>query len=245
MKNIKVITVDFWNTLFDSHDGNIRNDARLKVLLSTLKDLEFEIDFNKFDEVVRRSWQYYSMIWETEFRTPNAEELINFVWNEMNFDKNPKAIDYIVKFFEKSIIYFPPNLLPNAKDVICKLSQKYKLAIVSDTGFSPGIVMRELMDTVEILKYFSAFSFSDETGVAKPHPKAFDTILKELDCMPEEALHIGDIERTDICGARDIGMRAIKYCGDRSLFLKQYASETTRAEFMTDSWLEIENYLLK
>ena len=97
----------------------------------------------------------------------------------------------------------------------------------------------------DMLEYFSAFSFSDETGVAKPHAFAFRKVLEELNCSPDEALHIGDIERTDIKGAVNVGMRAIKYCGDNSVFLDKYRDDSTQAEFVTDSWLEIENYIEK
>ena len=244
-KKLKVITVDFWNTLFDSHDGNIRNDARLNVLISTLKDLSIDINFNKLKEVINYSWKYYSEIWEKEYRTPNSREIINFIWDEMKFENNSLAINYVVEFFENSIIYFPPKILPYAKQVLGNLSKKYKLAIVSDTGFSPGTNMRKLMKKEDILEYFSAFSFSDETGVAKPHVFAFRKVLEELNCSSDEALHIGDIERTDIKGAVNVGMRAIKYCGDNSVFLDKYRDDSTQAEFVTDSWLEIENYIEK
>lgn len=243
MPNLKVITIDFWNTLFDSQDGAIRNDRRLKVLFDTLRDLGINLDMNKLNKVIQNSWEYYSQIWENDFRTPSAKEILEYIWNKMHFNNNLMAIDYLADFFEKSILYFPPNLLPGAEEILKNLSKKYKLAIVSDTGFSPGSVMRELMQSSGILKYFSDFSFSNETGVSKPHPKAFNIILDNFDCKPEFALHIGDIERTDIEGAVGIGMQAIRFDGDPTSPLAKAKTLSSKANFIAKSWQDVYTYI--
>lgn len=240
---LKVITIDFWNTLFDSQDGAIRNDSRLKVLFDTLKDIGFDFDIAKLNKIIQNSWKYYSEIWEKDLRTPEAEEILNYIWQKMNFQDNKPAINYLVNFFEKSILYFPPNLLPGVVDALENLSSNYKLAIISDTGFSPGLVMRELMKTYDVLKYFSAFSFSNETGVSKPHPKAFNVVLKELGSVPSDALHIGDIERTDIEGAVGAGMKAIRFDGDPTSPLSKNKTNTSKANFIAKNWQDISTYI--
>ena len=242
---IKVITIDFWNTLFNSDSGQVRNSARLKVLLDTLKDVGINMDDDMFEVVMQKSWKYYNDKWLNELRTPKANEIINYIWEGMNYEKNEKAIKYVVDFFENSILYFPPELQKNALSALQSLSQKYKLAIISDTGFSPGRVMSQMLEEIDIKKYFSAFSYSDETGVAKPHPKAFDFVLKQLDCLPENALHIGDIERTDIEGAKKVGMKAIRYDGDPDSHLAYPKSEQSKADFIATDWNEIVNYFEK
>src|SRR5690606_40365814 len=63
------------------------------------------------------------------------------------------------------------------------------------------------LESVGIAGYFDIYVFSDETGVAKPHPEAFRRAYEPLGCLPSEALHIGDIERTDILGAKSAGMK--------------------------------------
>ena len=242
---IKIITIDFWNTLFNSDSGKLRNSARVKVLLNTLKDLEIHIDAEMFDTVMQESWKYYSDKWVNELRTPNANEIINYIWEKMNFQKNEKAFEYVVDFFENSILYFPPQLQENALSAIQELSKKYKLAIISDTGFSPGRVMSQMLEEIGIKKYFSAFSYSDETGVAKPHPDAYTTVLKQFNCSPENALHIGDIERTDIAGAKHLNMYAIRYDGDPDSHLAHPKTKETKADFVATDWNEIVEYIFK
>ena len=243
---IKVITIDFWNTLFDSVDdtGILRNSARYKVLINTVNDLGISLDLDKLDEVMQKSWKYYNQIWLNEMRTPKVEEILKYIWENMNFKKNDKAFDYLVNFFENSILYFPPQLQPNVLSSLEILHKKYLLAIISDTGFSPGRIMSKMMQECGILKYFTAFSYSDETGVSKPHPLAFNCILEKVNCKPENAIHIGDIERTDIEGAKSVGMYAIRYDGDKdSMFVPQKSTDS-KADFIAKDWNEITNFIL-
>jgi putative hydrolase of the HAD superfamily len=146
-------------------------------------------------------------------RTPLSREILDWIWIHNNFPPNPKAIEYLVDFFENTILLFPPKFEPDAERCVIELSKKYKLGIVSDTGFSPGKKMTQMMADKGILQYFSGLSYSDETGVAKPHPKAFQFLLDQFSIKATEALHIGDIESTDIKGAISVGMRAIRYDG--------------------------------
>ncbi len=240
---IKVITIDFWNTLFDSQDGFLRNQSRLKVLFDTLFDMNIEFDEKKLINVLKYSWQYYNNIWQNMQRTPDAREILSHIWEKMHFSNNPAALDYIVDFFEKSILYFPPDLQPFVENILPELSQKYQLAIISDSGFSPGKIMRKLMQNKGIDKYFSTYSFSDETGFAKPHKIAFMAALDALNCTPDNALHIGDIERTDILGAKSIGMKAIRYDGDPDSELAAQKPLTSVADYIAKDWNEIERII--
>jgi len=52
-----------------------------------------------------------------------------------------------------------------------------------------------------------------ELGVSKPHRKAFETVLKATDARPERSWHVGDIMKTDIKGAKALGMHAILFTG--------------------------------
>src|SRR6185295_5292531 len=89
-----------------------------------------------------------------------------------------------------------------------------------------------------ILHLFDSFSYSNETGVAKPDSKAFKKVLDELELTPSETIHIGDIERTDIVGAKSMGMKAIRFNGSPDPFISTNPKESI-ADFEADSWREI------
>jgi putative hydrolase of the HAD superfamily len=184
---------------------------------------------------MKASWEYFNNIWLNEQRTPALTETAEFFWKRFALPDDDVAIKNIARHFGEAIIHHPPQLMSGVKDALQILSKKYNLGIVSDTGFSPGIVLRELLKQNELYDYFNAFSFSDETGVSKPHPKAFITALDQIKCTTEESLHIGDIEQTDIIGAKKLGMKAIRFMGDPTVALSEEPIATI-ADFEANSW---------
>ncbi len=236
---IKVITIDFWNTLFDSSNGIERNEHRMNKLKFAFESIGLNIPDEEYEKAMQDAWEYFNNIWRNELRTISTKDAILFFWNYFNAPKVEELIDDVIDTFEKSILIHPPKLIERVPETLEKLSQKFKLAIVSDTGFSPGSVLRELLKISGIYNFFTTFSFSNETGVAKPHPKAFLTVLNALECSPENALHIGDIEETDIQGAKNLNMFAIRFIGNNISFLNEDTEIHTIADSIATSWLEI------
>ncbi len=70
--------------------------------------------------------------------------------------------------------------------------------------------MLTYLESDGLLEYFSAFTFSDETGFPKPDARMFERTLAALGATPEEAAHVGDTPRTDIAGAKALGLLAIR-----------------------------------
>ncbi len=240
---LKLVTIDFWNTLFDASGGNERNAYRIDHMKNEIARLGININDEQYSRIMEESWEYFNDIWRNELRTPTARESVEFFTEKFNLPKQSEAVKRILKVFAESILFYPPNLIDGVKNALDELSRDYKLAVVSDTGFSPGTVLRRLMYEFDVLHYFEAFSFSDETKVAKPHKKAFTTVLDQLDVKPSEAIHVGDIEDTDIKGAKAAGMMAIRFTGDPTAFLNLNRSKNTIADFMSDSWEEIVKFI--
>ncbi|MDQ1265091.1 MAG: putative hydrolase of the superfamily, partial [Bacteroidota bacterium] len=230
-------------TIFDSSGGSLRNQYRQSALLREIARFGRQLNHQEFGNAMKVSWENFNRIWRNDYRTPTPEETVKFLFEYLDINYDIESLNNISKEFGESVIHYPPSVMPGCAEAIKELSQKYKLAIVSDTGFSPGSVLKRLLEIVELDVYFSAFSFSDQTGVSKPHPTAFLTALNILGVKPEEALHIGDIEATDIEGAKKIGMRAIRFSGDNTAFLNTDNPEESIADAEANSWKEIIDYL--
>ncbi len=242
---IKVITIDFWNTLFDSTGGTERNTLRRNALLSEINKYGLEITGEIFDKALRASWEYFNSIWRQEMRTPSVHDSVAFFWKYLELPTDHDAINRIAESFSRTVLECPPKLIDGVKENLPKLAESFKLGIVSDTGFSPGVVLRQLLEVNDILHYFSSFSFSDETGVSKPHPQAYEKVLTELNAKPQEALHIGDIEATDITGAKQIGMKAIRFSGDATGYYTHESATPTQADAEVFHWNDIPQFISK
>ncbi len=242
---LKVVTIDFWNTLLDSSRGMERNGYRLSVLKKELAALGVTFTDEQYSEALKASWEFFNSIWKLEQRTPLTKEMVVFFWELMEVPFDEGAIDRVTDAFAKCNLLFQPELIEGVKDALETLSADFKLGIVSDTGFSPGSILRQLLEEKGVLKYFSAYSFSDETGVSKPHPKAFTTILDQLGASPEEALHVGDIEDTDIKGAKELGMKAIRFLSEEPELHFRNNPEATLADYSADNWEEVVRIIYK
>jgi len=242
--NLDVITIDFWNTIFDSSLGKERNAYRQRVLIDQIDKFGIMIMGAQFNEAMEATWKYFENIWTNERRTPNSQDCVEFIWDYLNVEKDDEAISIVNKAFEDSVLVHPPILLPGVKNALSMLSEKYDLAIISDTGFSPGVKLKELMEKEGIADYFSSFSFSDETGVAKPDKLAFTTALDALGSQPHNALHIGDIEQTDIDGAKDLGMKAIRFTGSVVEYINVKNPQNTKADHEFGHWDDILKLLI-
>jgi len=176
--------------------------------------LGIELSEAVVNKAMRETWHYYTLLWREQYRTPTTEELTAFLWRLLGMPEEPSLIRQLAEELAYGVLEYPPPLLPSAREALVFLAERYYLGLVSDTAFSPGRVLRELLRQYGLAEFFAAYSFSDETGVAKPHPRAYMTVLEVLQVSPEQALHIGDLEMTDIRGAKHLGMRAVLFLGD-------------------------------
>ena len=59
-----------------------------------------------------------------------------------------------------------------------------------------------------LIRTFGSFSFVNQVEAEKPNPTIFLKACDLLGVNPEDAVHVGDDRRNDICGARDAGCDA-------------------------------------
>jgi putative hydrolase of the HAD superfamily len=85
------------------------------------------------------------------------------------------------------------------------------LGIVSNTGRTPGVILRRGHAGHGLLGYFGVISDSDEIGVRKPVAQILRVTLARAGVAADEAVHIGDNPEADVAGAHGVGIRAAHY----------------------------------
>ncbi|OPX22392.1 MAG: hypothetical protein B1H04_05065 [Planctomycetales bacterium 4484_123] len=129
----------------------------------------------------------------------------------------------------------PPVPAPGALEVLQSLHGSLRLGLISDTGLTLGYDLYAVMEADGIAQLFDHFTFSDQTGTTKPEVRQFHHTLYRLGCEPQEAVHVGDLESTDIVGAKQAGMRAIRILHPR----QDHATTADAAIKAMDQLLEI------
>jgi len=235
---MQVLTIDLWNTLVDSSNG----DERRRIRFEALRNATRRIGENRSDEELQNAYlagqQVFLDVWRREHRTLTTSEIIREIWTRLGIEVPEDVHDEVVKAFAESILHAPPRLLDGVAEVLPGLAETNRLALISDTAFSPGSVLRQVLDRLGVARYFTAMVFSDEAGVSKPRPEVFQMALDALDGKAEDSIHIGDIERTDVAGAKKAGFKAILYTGDPATQLIEPRQEKTAADAVLHSWYE-------
>jgi putative hydrolase of the HAD superfamily len=231
---IKAISFDFWNTLY--YDYKLmyeRHNARKKYLREIL-DKHGHAPGQDLEPVFKYCWEYFENVWKNQHRTLNAKELVDLKCEQLGITLPEIDLSGIVKFFEEIMLEHPPALFDGVKEILPKLAKKYMLGITSDTAYSSGRVLKMLMERNDVLKYFSAFTFSDELGSSKPAGNAFLNTLEQLGTKPHETAHVGDNEYTDVGGAKNAGLIAVWFKG-------AYDRETndTVADYKANDWNDL------
>jgi FMN phosphatase YigB (HAD superfamily) len=110
-----------------------------------------------------------------------------------------KKIQYLIDEEVASI-----QLIPGAKELIARLSKKYKIAITSNLGYDYGKKVLEVLDQPIDYKVFSY-----ENGSRKPEIEIFKQLINISNVEPYKILHIGDKYMNDYQGALSAGLSAI------------------------------------
>jgi putative hydrolase of the HAD superfamily len=98
------------------------------------------------------------------------------------------------------------QLFPEVQEVLARLSQMYRLAIISNFD---GRLRRILAD-LNVTQYFEQIIVSSEVGADKPHREIFDAALEAMDVSPELSVHVGDHPVLDWEAAESVGISAFK-----------------------------------
>ncbi len=247
--NKKMVSVDFWNTLVKA-DSNA--DKRAQARMNAVRDLARYHGMKLTDEAIRHSREQLSRAFDEEWfgrqRTQTTEYLAREMIRLLAIPASPKEIDELADFFRESLFLGPPEPAEGIKEALETLSNYYHLSIISDTMFSPGSVIRKYLDHLEVLSFFDAFAFSDELGVSKPHSKAYETVLNATGARPERSWHVGDMLKTDIKGARAVGMKCILYTGfsdqDTSRDNNNHNNGSPEADFECKTWDAVADILI-
>jgi putative hydrolase of the HAD superfamily len=228
---IKGISFDFWHTLFTEQPGAFRlYQHRRRSLLAEM----FPQHGSRLDTDLARACsieaETHQRIWQEEHRTLPACERVSAILSHLDVAVTEPVLATIVARFEEGILEHPPVLIDGARETLTSLARRYRLGIISDVGFSPGRVLKQVLADNDILEVFDSLVFSDEAGRAKPHIEVFERTARSLSAEPEAMVHVGDLERTDIRGAKQAGFRAIRFTGITSM----EEGESSIADFVTD-----------
>ena len=230
---IRAITFDLWDTVFIDDSDEPKRAAqglptkpveRRNLVHQFLERHEpisrelVDLAYDTVDAAFRQVWYGQNVTW-------TVRERLSVLLKGLKRELPSSGFDELIRLHEEMELVFRPDLASDITEVLGRLEGKYRIGVISDAIFSPGRALRQLLADYGILKFFSAFVFSDEISCSKPNPAAFEAAAKALDVKLCEIAHIGDRELKDIEGPHAVGARAI-LC----TVVKDRGSEKTKAD---------------
>ena len=205
------MTFDFWGTLYQNADGR---DDRLHLFEEALKHYDEPVDRTALEAAYHHVWSIWNRVWREEHRSLDVENWLHEMLAFLGAELPEEEIANLCRPVEEVFLHNGlPKPIPGVTQVLPRLARHYRLGVISDTGITPGRVLRQVLDRDGLLHHFEVLTFSDETGATKPLPQQFLGTLDGLEARPEHAAHVGDLPETDLAGARGVGMKSILFLG--------------------------------
>ncbi|MBA3430929.1 MAG: HAD family hydrolase [Actinobacteria bacterium] len=207
LSGIRAVTYDCWATLLKDHDFDKAMGARAAALADAL-----DLPRAEADTLLNEAWSRHDEAWK-QVETFGPGRMAAYCLEARGiFDD--EAIASLTQKFEEASLEGGVDAVEGAAETLQALERAgFRRGLICDTGFTPGRVVRRLLENLGLASYLEVMCFSDEVGVPKPGGEIYAKALADLGVRPPEAVHVGDLRRTDIAGARDMGMHAARFRG--------------------------------
>jgi putative hydrolase of the HAD superfamily len=218
---IRAVTFDFWETLVSDSPENLRRQRVLRIQAlqvvlagtgSGISEAEMAEAYDRSEHVlVERFW--------ARDRDPLIAEQVRLVLETaspgISRAMTPALFDEALAGYIEPVLHVPPDLTPGAAEAVSELASRgVALGIISNTGRTPGVILRRVLERHDLLRHFTVVSYSDEVGYRKPDAEIFRRTLEALGIGAGEAAHIGDNPLADVRGAQGVGMCGVHYAAD-------------------------------
>ena len=225
---VRAITFDFWSTLFRDANGAARQQIRIDAFAEATG-----LPAQTVADALRVTWAEFERHHKELHRTLTPLDAVHFTANTLGIALAPDTAQRLADVFTGAILAHAPEPIEGALEAVRAAANVAAVGLISDTGVSVGASLRTLLERGGFLPYLRVLAFSDEVRVSKPEPEMFQAAVTGLGVPPEELLHIGDLEYTDVAGARAFGAQAALFAGENAVYLKD-----TQADHVFRSWPE-------
>jgi putative hydrolase of the HAD superfamily len=235
----RAVTFDCWGTLLVERDPGVAYGRRVEALAEAVARGGGAPDLAAARPALDAAWRRHVELWEAGVASGSPEMA---AWSlEALAPERLEAAPALAERFVRIGLASEVRALPGAAETLRALSAEgVVLALVCDTGFSPGDVVRVHLERLGLLAFLPVTVFSDEAGVPKPDRRVFAQALGALGVAPAAAVHVGDLRRTDVAGGRGAGMGTVRlraHYDDPALL--------PEADFVADSHAHLAELLLR
>lgn len=221
---IKAVIFDLDDTLYNEKDFVIESFREVCGYLSEKHRLNYNELLYKTIEILEQQGRgkIFNILCEIYSLDENIDKLI-----DLYRDAKPRI-----------------KLYDDGEYILNMLSNKYKLGLITD-GMAK--VQWNKIEALDIKKYFQKIIVTDDFGrdFWKPHRFAYDEMLSNFKCCPNEGLYVGDNPNKDFIGAREVGLNTIRIIREHGDHMKTKLDKKFEADYIINDLKEVINCLNK
>ena len=141
--------------------------------------------------------------------SPDWLEALDAALRERRIGLEPEQLDELWSAWQVDGARLGRQLYPDTMTTLAwSRDAGYRLGLISNRWSDAALTRREL-GGCGLGALFDAVVVSTDAGWLKPHPEIFYAALRDLKTEPGEVVMVGDSLRTDVAGAKMLGMRAV------------------------------------
>ncbi|HHW91457.1 MAG TPA: HAD family hydrolase [Firmicutes bacterium] len=203
---VYAVTFDLWNTLLYERNHERVADRLAEDLGGILAGAGYSIEETRLAQFIRECRAMVMRRQVDEGLDMAPEEQLAWILGRAGAAPTGQVAEKLLEFYTTARGGEEIRVMDGAVDTLRELAREYRLALICNTGRTPGKVIRPWLKEKGLNRYLEVLTFSNEQRIAKPNPRIFLHTLKQLGAVPERAAHVGDDPRTDLKGARTTGM---------------------------------------
>lgn len=196
LKNIKVISFDLDDTLYDNHEVIRLAEKQCVDFLSQAAELQLSVqDWQQWkQDIFKRDPIFCENV--TAWREKTIRELLKF------YGKSAVEIERISAATMQHFIDYRHriDIPPQSIEILNQLKQQFSLSVITNGNVTPSKIGFDQFELVLC---------GGVQGRAKPHKDLFAQTAAHFNVELSEILHVGDNLITDVHGAIQAGCQAV------------------------------------
>jgi putative hydrolase of the HAD superfamily len=214
---LKAIAFDLWETLITDTPELSREQERLR--LTRMEEILAAHGFgdvaDRIEHAYRALWhRCHDLYWSADVDVPCRRQIEHFL-EELQLDPRSfgePVLEALEDAYAGAALEVLPAPVEGAAGLLAALKERgLRIGLISNTGRTPGSVLRAILDALGLAQFIDVMVFSNEHGQCKPQPSIFEELRRGLGVAYEEMVFVGDNLYVDVHGAQRCGMRAIHF----------------------------------
>jgi putative hydrolase of the HAD superfamily len=215
MAVLKAIAFDLWETLITDTPELSRQQERLR--LTRMEEILAAHGHGalaeRIEDAYRALWRRcHDLYWSLDLDVPCRRQIEHFL-EELQLDvRDEGVLEALEDAYAGAALEILPRTVDGAPELLAELKARgLRVGLISNTGRTPGSVLRAILEALRLAPHIDAMVFSNEHGQCKPQASIFEELRRGLGVAYDEMMFVGDNLYVDVHGAQRLGMRAVHF----------------------------------